>query len=334
MEREIKNSIIVCAYNEEKHLGNCLDSLREQIIDVGSTELLIIDNESKDATCDIAQKFVHENIVDFTSKYIRIDSHVELSRSRNIGISESVGEIVIFVDADACVDKRWLGDLLIGFDDSEVDIVAGKVGNLSNESLFSEFIYKAYFNSIQSFGSSRIIGANMAFRRKVFDVTGGFFNNIRGRGDETAVATRYFTLCPKRQEAYRENAIVYNEFPASLTIWLKQQFREGVSHIVICRLNSEVKSSYYIRNIFRLFNVIFWPLLPLLLVNFNAALLPIIGIVSTRYLYRYKLFFTSFKETYSCMGVIKAVASIPTLFIGTYFLDLGCMTQLACKKGL
>ena len=334
MGLRIKNSIIVCAYNEEKYLENCLNSLRNQIIGTGCTELIIIDNESEDCTGDIGKIFVDENKAYFSCKYIKIDNHVELSKSRNVGIKESVGDIVIFIDADAYVKSEWLKNLLTGFIDEEVDIVSGKVENLENESGFSEFIYNAYFRSTQLFGVSRLIGANMAFRRKVFEATGGFFNNIHGRGDEVAVATRYFSLFPNKKERFVRNAIVYNEYPDSILIWLKQQFREGISHIAICRLNLKNNLLYYIQNSFRFCNVIFWPSLPLVFGVFNSISLFIVGIVLARYIYRYKLFVTSFKNTFKAMGLTKAILSIPTIFLGTYLLDLGCIKQLFSNRNL
>ena len=334
MRRKIKNSIIICAYNEQKYIENCLRSLRNQIIENGYTELIIIDNESDDCTGDIGKLFVDENKAYFSCRCIRIENHVELSESRNIGIEESIGDIVIFIDADAYVKSGWLKNLLAGFIDEEADIVSGKVENLDNKSMFSEFIYNAYFRSTQSFGASRLIGANMAFRRKVFEETGGFFNNIRGRGDEVAVATKYFSLFPNKKERFVGNAIVYNEYPDSILIWLNQQFREGISHIAICRLNHKNNLLYCIQNSFRFCNVTFLPCLPLVFIIINPISLFIASIVLARYIYRYKLFLISFKNTLKAMGLVKAILTIPTIFLGTYLLDLGCIKQLFSKRSL
>ena len=58
----INTSIVICAFNEENCLLNCLQSVRSEIIENSeSTELIIVDNESIDSTADIALNFINDN---------------------------------------------------------------------------------------------------------------------------------------------------------------------------------------------------------------------------------------------------------------------------------
>jgi len=86
----IKISIIVCAFNEEFRIQNCLKSIGSQIVNNFNIEALIVDNESSDNTQKICNKFIKEN-PDTNIRYLRID-HVPLSFVRKT----LVGEVEFF----------------------------------------------------------------------------------------------------------------------------------------------------------------------------------------------------------------------------------------------
>ncbi len=337
----VKVSVVVCAFNEELRIKDCLNSIKPQTIDNFEYEILIIDNESSDDTENICRKFVEKNKINMNINYMRIE-HVSLSKSRNIGIKNTTGSKIIFIDADALADKNWLSELLTGFENPEVDIVSGKIKNLNIESNFSQFIYKAHFESlvtedktqVLNHGDSNLIGANMGFRRIVFEKLGGFFNNIKGRGDETAVATMYFNLCPSRREKYVSSAIVYNEHADSLFVWLKQQYSEGKSYARIISLKNKSSLSDSLKFIIRLGNIslLFFLLLsPIIGLSF-VFLFSIFPLI--RYGYRYKFILKSFLGTMKSLGIIKAVLSVPTIILGTLALDSGCLIETVFSKNI
>jgi glycosyltransferase involved in cell wall biosynthesis len=87
-------SIIVPAYNVEKYISNCIDSLLNQTYPV--IEVIIVNDGSKDATPDILN--------DYPSRDSRVRViHTEnqgVSSARNTGINESKGDYLVFVDGD------------------------------------------------------------------------------------------------------------------------------------------------------------------------------------------------------------------------------------------
>ena len=90
-------SIIVPAYNVERYIVQCLDSIFESFSGkyAGMVEVIVVNDGSTDATLNILQKYMQK--VDF----ILIDKHNEgLSAARNVGINVSHGEYVYFVDSD------------------------------------------------------------------------------------------------------------------------------------------------------------------------------------------------------------------------------------------
>lgn len=87
-------SVIIPAYNVERTIGKCLDSLVEQ--DILEAEYIIIDDGSTDETLDILR--------DYKRKYNKINicsqENSGVSEARNRGIEIANGEFVLFVDAD------------------------------------------------------------------------------------------------------------------------------------------------------------------------------------------------------------------------------------------
>jgi glycosyltransferase involved in cell wall biosynthesis len=334
----IKISIIVCAFNEEFRIQNCLKSIASQIVNNFNIEVLIVDNQSSDNTQKICNKFIKES-PDANIRYLRID-HVQLSKSRNVGILNTTGDKVVFIDADAVADKNWLKKLLSGFDNDIVDLVSGKVKNLNNNSDFSKFIYAAYFSSlvldertrVLNKGQSNMIGANMAFRRVVFEKTGGFFNNIKGRGDETAVVSRYFELCPDRREKFVSTAVVYNEHAESLKIWLKQQYSEGVGYAAIVSMKNKISFIVYLKDFIRIGNILFVTTLMLsFLISIKYATWFTIFFL-IRYGYRYRFLSKSFSNVRRDFGIVKALSVFPLIALGTLILDIGYIVEIFLIK--
>ena len=97
-------SIIVPAYNSEKYLKECLNSIYH-FNSVKDFELIIINDKSNDNTNKIISKFKkkYTNIV-----YIRNKKNLGVAESRNIGIKKSKNKYIIFVDSDDYVNKNLI----------------------------------------------------------------------------------------------------------------------------------------------------------------------------------------------------------------------------------
>ena len=99
-------TIVVCAYNESLNIYNCLKSLASIDYPANKFEVIIIDDDSEDETSDIIKKFIADNKhINFQFYKIK---HGGLSIARNTGVKISKNEIILFVDADAIIDKDIL----------------------------------------------------------------------------------------------------------------------------------------------------------------------------------------------------------------------------------
>ncbi len=92
-------SIIIPAYNEEKHIGPCLRSILNTDFPNTDYEIILVDNGSTDRTREIAEQF---------NVRIFITPDKNISGLRNLGAEHANGEILAFIDADCLATPQWL----------------------------------------------------------------------------------------------------------------------------------------------------------------------------------------------------------------------------------
>jgi len=111
-------SLIIRTYNEEKWIGECLQSVLNQSID--DFEVVLVDNLSTDKTVAKAQT-VHSELT-----LVEIEEY-RPGLALNEGIRESSGEFIVCLSAHCIlVDTKWLEILYQNFED--YDDVAGVYG--------------------------------------------------------------------------------------------------------------------------------------------------------------------------------------------------------------
>lgn len=97
-------SVIIPAYNAEKTIKACIDSLLQGSFQ--DFEILISDDGSRDSTRQIC-----ESIADNRLQLLPAAENGGVSRARNRALSEARGEYVCFVDADDTVTGDFLESL-------------------------------------------------------------------------------------------------------------------------------------------------------------------------------------------------------------------------------
>ena len=109
-------SVIVPAYNVEKYIKTCLDSLINQTY--SNFEIIVVNDGSTDQTEEILRSYQ-------SNPKFRIYSQENggLSAARNQGLKLANGELVCFVDSDDSVKSDYLEKLVAPFiEDVDVDI--------------------------------------------------------------------------------------------------------------------------------------------------------------------------------------------------------------------
>lgn len=111
----VKVSVIVPAYNEEKHIKSCLDSIIAN--DLKEIEIIVINDGSIDSTSKILDEYKKYDII----KVIEKENEGQGS-ARNIGIDLAKGEFLTFVDADDEIHNNMLTKMYEKLQKEQADI--------------------------------------------------------------------------------------------------------------------------------------------------------------------------------------------------------------------
>ena len=97
-------SVIVPAYNVEKYIEKCIQSIAKQ--DISDYEIVVINDCSSDNTLNVIERLNIQNMV-----IINKDKNGGLSETRNVGLEVARGDYVMFVDADDYLADNVLGKI-------------------------------------------------------------------------------------------------------------------------------------------------------------------------------------------------------------------------------
>src|SRR5438045_2121373 len=112
-------SVVIPAYNEEKLIGTCLDSLAAQVTSK-KFEIIVVNNNSTDKTTEIIKhhsRNLNVRVVDERRKGRGI--------ARATGFRNAKGLIIFSTDSDAIVPHDWIEETLRYFENPRVIAVTG-----------------------------------------------------------------------------------------------------------------------------------------------------------------------------------------------------------------
>ena len=168
-------SIIVPAYNEAKHIQECITSLKSQNYPKNSYEIIVVDNESTDNTAQIASN----NEVKLLEK-----QPGNVGRMRNLGAKEARGEIVAFIDADCVVDPEWISRATELVSHQENAVFGGGCLLPPNPTIVEKYWL---LGTPEAMLPRDLIGASIVLRKNIFEEVGGFNEEITS-GEDTELS--------------------------------------------------------------------------------------------------------------------------------------------------
>ena len=132
-----KVSVILPIYNVEKYLRKCLDSVINQTLK--DIEIICVNDRSTDECENIILEYAKK---DGRIKIINNEKNCGIGFSRNIGISESSGEYISFIDSDDYIEKDYIEILYNTAIKNEADIVF-----TNNINIVRDKIIKPYYHN-------------------------------------------------------------------------------------------------------------------------------------------------------------------------------------------
>jgi glucosyl-dolichyl phosphate glucuronosyltransferase len=171
LSAETRISVVVVTYNRPADALNAVDSLLKQT--VAPFEIIVIDDAS-------SVPFTM-NSHDPRVKIYRFEKEHGLSSSRNFGIHSSKGDYVAFIDDDCITNPHWLEEIHKGIKKG-AEILGGPLRPMfkANPPVWWDEYDLGYFVGVGNSKDKAIWGANMIFKRSVFDKI-GYFNTKIGR---------------------------------------------------------------------------------------------------------------------------------------------------------
>jgi len=165
-------SVVIPAFNEEKHIAACLESFLHQTTKE-QFEVILVDNASTDKTSEVAKTFEDK-------LPLRVISEPQKGRgyARKAGFEEAKGDIILSTDSDSMVPDDWIEKMLAVFADPKVVAVTGpatthdlsKIKNL----LFKAGMPVAMHIYRLLYRHYWLTGSNFAIRKSIYEQSGGF----------------------------------------------------------------------------------------------------------------------------------------------------------------
>ncbi len=238
-------SVVVCAYTEVRwnDLVGAVEALHGQTL---PPEQIVVVVDHNPALLERARRELSGTEV------VANGGERGLSGARNSGIAAARGPLIAFIDDDAIAAPDWLERMAAAFDDPAVLGAGGAIvpawPSVRPSWFPKEFDWVVgctYLGMPERPAPVRnLIGCNMAFRREVFDLIGGFrigrvgALSIGQENDETELCIRLGQARPEGVLLYLPEARVFHRVTDSRTMpsyYARRCFSEGLSKAALAR---------------------------------------------------------------------------------------------------
>ena len=225
-------SFLIAAYNEEKIIARCIDSIdRAASKYAGKTEIIVVNDGSTDQTPLIAGKAITK-LKYSTCKMFSIPNSGK-GFALAYGLKRTSGDIIFRIDADSAIHEDAIGTVMNHFEDPLVGSVGGLIFPIEAKSIWQKTVTMMfiYYMSIikrgQELYDSIIVqaGAYSVFRKTALLKAGGWLDDQFGEDGELTNRMARFGY----KLELELHSIVYTDFPKTLMDLMNQRARWSVA---------------------------------------------------------------------------------------------------------
>lgn len=187
--RRLRITVIVCAWNEQDTLGDCLRSVLAQ--SRRPDEIIVVDNASTDQTSAVARAISGVRVV--------VEPRKGLTLARDAGHRAATGDVLACLDADCRAPDDWLQHIERQFGDPRVVAVTGpfRFYDWTWTGCLALWAYDAVVapavhhlvRDVLGWGAM-LYGGNFAVRREALEQIGGFDTTIEFHGEDANLGRR------------------------------------------------------------------------------------------------------------------------------------------------
>jgi len=185
-------SFVIPAFNEERYLADCLESILKQIEGLEEiTEIIVVNNASSDGTREVALRYPRVRLVDEPRK--------GLTFARQAGFLASRGSLIANVDSDSRLTAGWVNRVLHAFEaNPKLAALSGPLVYYDLTASERLLVRIFYFAAWMTYAINRYIlrvgsmvqGGNFVVSRPALENIGGFNLDITFYGEDTDIARR------------------------------------------------------------------------------------------------------------------------------------------------
>jgi GT2 family glycosyltransferase len=224
----VKLSIIILNYNVCHFLELCLKSVEKAILTINA-EIIVIDNNSDDGSCEMVKRLFPEVIL------IKNSENFGFSKGNNIAVSQAKGEYLCILNPDTVVAENTFLKLL-GFTENKekLGIVGCKLingsGNFLPESKRNIIYVNAAFKKMSGYSKNYyanhlnqndigevdvLVGAFMLLKRDLFNSVQGFDEDYFMYGEDIDISYKVLNA-GYHNYYYGETSVIHFKGESSL----------------------------------------------------------------------------------------------------------------------
>lgn len=144
-------SVIIPAYNVEKHISKCLCSLEKQTMQ--QIEVIIINDGSTDGTEQVIQSFIKRGSLEI--RYFSDSNHGQ-AYVRNFGMNQAKGTYIAFIDSDDYLEPEYLEKLYTAAETSHADVVNSGYRVVKEDGTVLSEVNVSPFSEVSGFGRAGV----------------------------------------------------------------------------------------------------------------------------------------------------------------------------------
>ena len=178
-------SFIIPAFNEEEYIQKTIQDIKINCPNI-NFEIYVSDNGSADSTVQLLEQLV----VPFS-----VSPNVTISKLRNLGVKETIGEILVFIDADVSLTPEWKKNMLVIIDELKA-FPLNVTGSRCLPPPDNNWFNKYWFKRLAEYDAPYVNSGHMITTRTLFDKIGGF--------DEALKTAEDYDFCMRAKAAGAE----------------------------------------------------------------------------------------------------------------------------------
>lgn len=213
-------SLIIVTYNNQETILENIGAILNLSYPKNKFEVIYI-NSSTDRTTNILDQYKNNFKIYYQAKK-------GIPAAWNLGIKKSVGEIIVFTNADCFPDKSWLKNLIKRYksEDKSIGAIGGSLPNAKSDNILEKYLAETNPNKQFHINDPLpyLLTANVAYPRKILEKI-GYFDEYLLSGEDADMSWRIANAGYKL--IYEPKAIVYFKNRNTLRGLISQVFRDG-----------------------------------------------------------------------------------------------------------